>query len=63
MSCICIIPAKLNSKRIKNKNLKNFLGKPILYYAIEEAKKSNIFKEIIVSSESKLLKKKLNILI
>lgn len=59
MSSICIIPAKLNSKRIKNKNLKSFLGKPILYYAIEEAKKSNIFEEIIVSSESKIVKKKI----
>lgn len=49
--CICIIPARGGSKRIKRKNLKEFCGKPILAYSIQNAKKSGIFSEIIVSSD------------
>ena len=50
---ICIIPARSGSKRIKNKNIFLFEGKPIIYYAITAAKKSNLFKRIIVSTDSK----------
>tara|TARA_B000000475_G_C15999911_1_gene448508 strand:+ start:1732 stop:2412 length:681 start_codon:yes stop_codon:yes gene_type:complete len=57
MKNICIIPARSNSKRIKNKNIKSFLGKPIIYYAINTAIKSKIFKEIVVSTDSKKIKK------
>jgi N-acylneuraminate cytidylyltransferase len=54
---IAVIPARKGSKRIKNKNIKLFLGKPIIDYSISEAKKSRIFKEIIVSTNSiKILK-------
>tara|TARA_Y100000294_G_C8549319_1_gene334601 strand:+ start:1626 stop:1760 length:135 start_codon:yes stop_codon:yes gene_type:complete len=38
---IMIIPARGNSKRIKNKNIKLFNGKPIIHYAIDSAVKSN----------------------
>lgn len=48
---ICVIPARGGSKRIKKKNIKNFQGKPIIYYPIKEALKSNIFDEIIVSTD------------
>ena len=50
---IAIIPARGGSKRIKNKNIKFFLGKPIISYAIKCAKNSKIFDRIIVSSDSK----------
>ncbi len=50
---IAIIPARGGSKRIKNKNIKNFLGKPIISYSISTAKKSKLFEKIIVSSDSK----------
>ncbi len=53
MNNICIIPARANSKRIKNKNIKNFYGKPIIYWSILAAKKSKCFSKIIVSSDSK----------
>ena len=49
---ICIIPARGGSKRIKNKNIINFFGKPLIYYSITAAKKSNLFKRIIVSTDS-----------
>ena len=49
---IAIIPARAGSKRIKNKNIKMFCGKPVIYYSILAAKKSNIFSKIIVSTDS-----------
>ncbi len=52
---ICIIPARGGSKRIKMKNIKNFFGKPIVYYPIMEAKKSNLFENIFVSTDSELI--------
>ena len=32
---ICLIPARSGSKRLKNKNIKNFFGKPIIAYTIK----------------------------
>lgn len=54
---IAIIPARAGSKRIKNKNIKNFLGNPIISYVIKEAIKSKIFDDIIVSTNSNKIKK------
>ena len=54
---ICIIPARSGSKRIKNKNIKLFNGKPIISHAINLAKKSGLFKRIIVSTDSKKIAK------
>ncbi len=48
---IAIIPARGGSKRIPRKNIKNFLGKPIIAYSIEAAIKSNLFDEIMVSTD------------
>ena len=50
---ICLIPARIGSKRIKKKNIKKFYGKPLISYAILNAKKSKLFKKIIVSTDSK----------
>ena len=54
---IAVIPARAGSKRIKNKNIKNFLGNPIISYVIKEAIKSKIFDDIIVSTDSNKIKK------
>ena len=54
---ICIIPARSKSVRIKNKNIINFFEKPIIAYAIDVAKKSKLFKKIIVSTDSKKIAK------
>ena len=48
---IAIIPARSGSKRIPKKNIKLFAGKPILYYSIDIAIKSNCFDEIMVSTD------------
>lgn len=50
---ICIIPARIGSKRIRFKNILNFYGKPLIYYTIREAKKSKLFSRIIVTTDSK----------
>tara|TARA_B100001540_G_C15729112_1_gene606795 strand:+ start:478 stop:1173 length:696 start_codon:yes stop_codon:yes gene_type:complete len=50
---VCLIPARSGSKRIKNKNIKNFFGKPIIAYTIKTAIKSKLFDEVIVSTDSK----------
>ena len=49
---ICIIPARSGSKRIKDKNIKLFNGKPIISYAIQLAKSCGLFKRIVVSTDS-----------
>lgn len=50
--CIAIIPARGGSKRIPKKNIKDFLGKPIIAYSIEAALKAEIFDEVMVSTDS-----------
>lgn len=53
MTNICIIPARGGSKRIPRKNIKDFLGKPIIAYSIKAAIDSNLFDEIMVSTDCK----------
>ena len=48
---VAVIPARGGSKRIPKKNIRNFLGKPIIAYSIESAKKSGLFDYIIVSTD------------
>ncbi len=52
MSRIAIIPARGGSKRIPRKNIKEFCGKPILAYSIEAALNSNLFDEVMVSTDN-----------
>ena len=51
MKNLCIIPARGGSKRIPRKNVKEFLGKPIIAYSIEAALKSGLFDEVMVSTD------------
>ena len=51
MSSIAIITARGGSKRIPRKNIKNFLGKPIIAYSIEAALESGVFDEVMVSTD------------
>jgi N-acylneuraminate cytidylyltransferase len=55
MSNVAIIPARGGSKRIPHKNIKDFLGKPIMAYSIEAAKKSGLFDEVMVSTDEGLI--------
>ncbi len=54
---VAIIPARGNSSRLKNKNLKKFNGYPLIHWTLKSAMKSNFIDKIIVSSDStKILK-------
>ena len=56
MNSIAVIPARGGSKRIPRKNVKNFLGKPIIGYAIQNAIDSNLFSEVYVSTDDEEIK-------
>lgn len=56
MTNIAIIPARGGSKRIPRKNVRDFLGKPILYYSIKAAIESGLFDEIMVSTDDDEIK-------
>jgi len=48
---LAIITARGGSKRIPRKNIKDFLGKPIIAYSIEASIKSDLFEEVMVSTD------------
>lgn len=54
---IAIIPARKNSKRLKNKNILEFFGKPLITHTIKNSLKSFYIKETVVSTDSRLIKK------
>ncbi len=49
---LCTICARGGSKGVKNKNIKQIHGKPLIAYTIEQAKKSGLFKHIVISTDS-----------
>jgi CMP-N-acetylneuraminic acid synthetase len=49
------IPARLGSKRVKQKNLRLIDGKPMIAYAIEACKCSDKISEIYINTESELI--------
>ena len=51
-----MIPVRMGSKRIKNKNLRLLGNKPLVAYVIESAKKSGVFDEIYLNSESDIFR-------
>ena len=53
---IAIITARGGSKRIPKKNIKLFNGKPIIAYSILNALESNLFDEVMVSTDSEEIK-------
>jgi CMP-N-acetylneuraminic acid synthetase len=56
MKIICMIPARLNSKRVIKKNLRLIDGKPLISYALETISKTSCFDEIYLNSESELFR-------
>lgn len=54
---LAIIPARSGSKGIKDKNIRLLNNKPLISYTIEAARKSNIFEDIVVSTDSDKYKK------
>lgn len=52
-----LIPARMNSSRLKNKNLKKINNKELIYYPINSAKNSKYVNKILVSTDSKKIAK------
>ena len=52
MKTIAIIPARSGSKGLKDKNIKDLCGKPLIAYTIEAALESKMFDSVMVSTDS-----------
>lgn len=52
LNVLVLIPAKLDSTRLQNKNIQEIHGRPMIEYSIEYAKSSKYNPTIVVSSES-----------
>jgi len=57
LKIIAMIPARMNSKRIRKKNIRLIDGKPLIQYVIDQVKKCKIFDEIYINSENIIFKK------
>lgn len=55
MKILGLIPARGGSKGIKNKNIADLAGKPLIGYAIEALKKSKVADKIVVTTDSELI--------
>ncbi len=54
---IAMIPARIGSERLKFKNLALLKNKPLIYYAINAAKKSKLFSKIVLNSDDEIFRK------
>lgn len=52
MKRIAIIPARSGSRGLKDKNIRDLCGKPLMAYSIEAAIQSGLFERVIVSTDS-----------
>ena len=50
---LCVISARGGSMGLKNKNIKFFLGKPLIAWSILQAKKSKFISDVYISTDSK----------
>jgi len=48
---VAIIPARAGSKRIPGKNIKSFCGAPLISWVINQSLKSQLFDQVIVSTD------------
>lgn len=54
MSNIAIITARSGSKGLKDKNIKELCGKPLISYSIEAAINCKLFEKVMVSTDSEI---------
>jgi len=54
---LIIIPARAGSKRIPNKNIRKFLGKPLIAYTIEQALACSFVDRVVVDTDSSKIAK------
>ena len=60
MNITAVIPARLDSSRLPNKLLMDICGKSLIIRTYESALKSNLFNDVIVVTNSELIKEELN---
>lgn len=53
-SIVALVPARSGSERLPSKNIRPLAGHPLLAYTIESALQSGIFRDVIVSTDSRL---------
>jgi len=56
MKIVGMIPARMGSTRVKNKNLRLINNKPLIQYIIDSASKSKLLNDLYVNSESTIFK-------
>ena len=56
MKIVAMIPARLGSTRVKNKNLRLINQKPLIQYIIDSAKESKYLDDIYINSEASIFK-------
>ena len=56
MKIVAMIPARMGSTRVKNKNLRLINKKPLIQYIIDSAKKTKYIDEIYINSEALIFK-------
>lgn len=54
---IAMIPARIGSERFEYKNIQLLAGKPVIGYAIEAAKRSNMFSKIVLNGDHSVFEK------
>lgn len=52
MNIVAMSPARLGSKRVKNKNLRLLDGKPLVAHVVSAAKGAEVFSDIYINSEA-----------
>ena len=55
MKTICIIGIRAGSKGVKNKNMRDLFGKPLMAYSIEQALECGLFEHVVVSTDSEMI--------
>lgn len=55
-----LVPMKGHSERVKNKNIRDFAGKPLFYYVINALLSSEYISRIIIDTDSEQIKETVN---
>ena len=55
-----LVPMKGHSERVSNKNIREFCGKPLFYYVISKLLDSEYITNVIVDTDSEIIKKEVN---
>jgi CMP-N,N'-diacetyllegionaminic acid synthase len=61
MKTLALIPARGGSKRLPGKNVREFLGKPLIHWSIAFARQSQMFERVVVSTDSEEIARSCNI--